>query len=98
VTVVVGDQAIDVRAAVAAADAYLESFPHLIQLSSPRLEETETDPDTGDWLITISFFDDPNPGLAHVLGTPPRRAYMQLRVYKNTGHVISMKHRKFAEA
>jgi hypothetical protein len=92
-----GDQAIDVKAAGAAAEAYLKSFPHLIQLSSPRLEETEVDADTGDWLITISFFDDPNPGLANVLGTPPRRVYRQLRVDKNTGQVVSMKHRKLTE-
>ncbi len=88
---------VDVKTAVASAEAYLKSFPNLLQIVSPRLEETEVDPDSGDWLITISFADDPN-SLTQMLTQQPRRTYRQLRVDKSTGHVVSMKHRSFAEA
>jgi hypothetical protein len=87
----------DVKGAVEAAVAYLTAFPNLLQLASPRLEETETDPDTGDWLITISSIDDPN-ALASVLADNPRRIYRQVRVDKNTGQVLSMKRRTFQDA
>jgi hypothetical protein len=95
-----GDQVIDVKAAVAAADAYLKSFPQLLQLSSPRLEETEVDAGTGDWLITISFFDDPNPGLATVLGTRTPRVYRHTDSFAWTKTPVKfslMKHRNLTD-
>jgi len=87
----------DVKGAVEAAVAYLRAFPNLLELASPRLEETDTDPDTGDWLITISSIDDPN-ALATALSQSPRRIYRQIRNDKNTGQVVSMKRRTFQDA
>ncbi len=52
---------IDVKAAVAAAESYLGSFPRLLPPTSARLEETEIDEQTGDWLITISYAVEPAP-------------------------------------
>jgi hypothetical protein len=65
----------DVKEAVMAAEVYLRSFPGLLQLVSPRLEETEVD-DNGNWLITSSFIDDPN-SIQAALGGNPRRTYRQ---------------------
>jgi hypothetical protein len=89
---------IDARTAVAAVNSYIKSFPDLLQLSSPRLEETETDPDTGEWLITLSAIDDPD--LSFSLGRSPTRVYRQFRVREGTGlnmregEVVSMKIRR----
>ena len=92
---------IDARAAVTAVNEYVKSFSDLLPLSSPRLEETEFDPDTGEWLITISVVD--NPDLSLSLGTPPKRLYKQFRVREGIGilgkkgEVVSMKIRRIDE-
>ena len=87
---------IDVKTAVSAVEKYMQAFGTLLPQASPRLEETEVDTDSGDWLITISVIDEPDL-ITQALARYPRRAYRQFRVDSTTGEVRSMKRRVFAE-
>lgn len=83
---------IDVKTAVQTADAYLHSFPNLLEVVAPRLEETDIDQKTGDWLITVSFLEHPD-SLGTALSSNPPRTYRQVRINRDSGEVVSMKFR-----
>ena len=72
------------RDAVKAASKYLKDFEDLLpNLYSPRLEETEIDDDTLDWIVTLSFQSEPfNDG---------PRSYKRFWIDGQTGEVKSMK-------
>jgi hypothetical protein len=86
----------DVRSAVETADKFIRSFPNLLNPASLRLEETDTDKGSGDWLITVSYQDATNQGT--LLGAVSGRLYKQIRVSKITNEVISMKDRAVVKA
>lgn len=73
---------IDVRQAVRAALSYIAEFSQLLPQTDLRLEETELDEETGDWLITLSF-------LENALSTS--RQYKSFRIDRTSGDVIWMR-------
>ncbi|MDC7788083.1 hypothetical protein PQJ75_20920 [Rhodoplanes sp. TEM] len=81
---------VDVRAAVRAAAAYLDQFDDFIGARQARLEETEFDDGSNQWVITLSMIDIPkDAGTLAELSS--KRNYRQFRVDAETGHVNSMK-------
>lgn len=73
----------DVHTAVKNAIDYVGSFSNIFPSSDMRLEETEID-DYGDWLITLSFLENPLTG---------NRIYKIFRIDSNSGQVKAMKGR-----
>ena len=82
-----------VKDAVSAVNAYLRSFPDLLDPKSPRLEETEFDQASGQWVITVSYETEPS-GLAKI-GDSRQRLYRVFRV-SESGEVLSMKERSLS--
>jgi len=74
----------NVKQAVAAAIAYMGEFQDLIPSQNVRLEETELDEKSGDWLITLSTIENP------IVGS---RSYRVFYIDSDTGIVKSMKKR-----
>lgn len=72
---------IDVKTAVRAAIDYVREFEEFIPPREVRFEETELD-DYGNWLITLSFLENPLTG---------HRSYKIFRIDRETGTVVSMK-------
>jgi hypothetical protein len=72
---------IDVKTAVQQAIDYVREFADLLPPRDLRLEETELT-DDGDWLITLSFVENP---------VIQNRSYKAFRINGETGAVISMK-------
>lgn len=87
---------VDVKHAVSAVNAYLRSFPDLLDPKSPRLEETEFDQASGQWVITVSYETEPSSGLG-MIGDSRQRLYRVFRVGE-TGEVLSMKERSISSA
>jgi hypothetical protein len=72
---------IDVHHAVQAAVQYVNRFPGLLPTGDVRLEEVVLDEQTGDWLVTLSFIDNP------VLGT---RTFKIFRIDGASSNVRAM--------
>jgi hypothetical protein len=72
---------IDVKTAVRTAAEYVREFEEFIPPRELRLEETELD-DYGNWLITLSFLENPVTG---------HRSYKVSRIDRESGEVVSMK-------
>ena len=85
-----------VKDAVNAVNAYLLSFPDLLSPKSPRLEETEFDQASGQWVITVSYETEPSSGLG-MIGDSRQRLYRVFRVGES-GEVLSMKERTLSSA
>ena len=80
-----------IKDAVSAVNTYLRSFPGLLDPKSPRLEETEFDQASGQWVITVSYETEPSSGLG-MIGDSRQRLYRVFRVGES-GEVLSMKER-----
>lgn len=78
---------ISVKEAVARAIHYLDELGELMPKSGLRLEETEFDDASGQWLITLSF----GPNLF-----TNERTYKIFKVEADTGQIKSMKIRHLA--
>jgi hypothetical protein len=72
---------IDVKTAVRKAVDYVREFEEFIPPRELRLEETELD-DYENWLITLSFLENPVTG---------HRSYKVFRIDRQSGDVVSMK-------
>jgi hypothetical protein len=82
---------IDVKTAVRAAMKYLQNIQEFVPADGLRLEETEHE-DSGDWLITLSTFDEAELALPRILPiVGGKRVYKIFRIDGETGEVKSMK-------
>lgn len=87
---------IDVKAAVTAANSYLQDMKDLMKvpLETLRLEEVELSDDQHEWLITLGF-DIPSrtSSFVDLIGRNSvyQREYKLFRVDSETGEVKSMK-------
>jgi hypothetical protein len=81
---------VDVRAAVRAAASYLDQFDDFIGARQARLEETEFDDESNQWVITLSTIDIPK-SAGTLAELSSKRNYRQFRIDAETGHVKSMK-------
>jgi hypothetical protein len=88
---------IDVKAAVTAANSYLQDMKDLmgVKLENLRLEEVELSEDEREWFITLGFETPVRPTTLGnlTLGSSVlyQREYKLLKVNSETGEVKSMK-------
>ena len=87
----------DVKQAVAVAKDHIEDWFRDEEISNLGLEEVEWD-DQGIWRITIGFSRPWDRSVDSVLRGVNTRTYKLMLISDETGRVLSMKDRQFANA
>lgn len=76
---------ISAKNAMDSISSYIREFSQYIPSSDVRLEEIEPDESKNEWVITLSYPENP------LMDTQTKRAYKTFRVDGTFGKVISMK-------